>query len=276
MTLPVWDDYALFINPPTDPGGAATPSFRLRVRTQRSLFRFAAFGGAVLAACVAAETAVRALDLDWRIIDRMLPYTDKELQTHEPVDDARLIYRLRPSSEADYTQDYGPFHVTINRLGWRDRERQVEKSPGVFRIACVGGSNVYGAGVNDSETWPAALERILARRAEATYEVWNLGVSGYNAAQMTVVGEQAIAEYHADLVLYSFSNTGPRFFLAGTPDIPSYFQRTQASGLKFFPRKFSGRPGFSLRRRAVGLFGTSACTATGWPAARRASRKITI
>lgn len=57
----------------------------------------------------------------------------------------------------------------------------------MYRILCARGSTLYGAGVDDSDTLPAVLARLLERDASLEgyaaerrrFEVWNYGTSGY-------------------------------------------------------------------------------------------------
>jgi hypothetical protein len=71
-----------------------------------------------------------------------------------------------------------------NSLGYRNHEIQVQKPPGMYRIAVTGGSTTYGAGVDADQTWPAQLEKILredygysqvevVNTASTAYTTWN-------------------------------------------------------------------------------------------------------
>jgi lysophospholipase L1-like esterase len=73
--------------------------------------------------------------------------------------------------------------ATINSLGYRSPERALEKSPGVVRILCAGGSTTFDllAG-SDEETWPWRLEEALAT-ADARVEAWNGGFPGWTSAE---------------------------------------------------------------------------------------------
>lgn len=52
------------------------------------------------------------------------------------------------------------------------------------RILAIGDSTTFGLGVNNEDTWPAQLEKILNERAGAErFEVLNAGMSGYSAFQ---------------------------------------------------------------------------------------------
>jgi len=216
-------------------------SFRIYKKHKMRAGLFTLLAATILALIIA-ESLVRILAPEWRVLTRALPTMDQELATHEPDPDPRLLARLKPSSVGDYRQDFGPFRVTVNSLGFRGPERTRQKPPGTFRIVCIGGSNVYGAGLNDDQTWPAQLEQRLNREGPVPYEVFNLGVSGYNALQMTVSARQAIEKFNPDLVLFAFSNVGPRFFLKDTPDVAGYFDRDPTLWLEILPPELIAHP----------------------------------
>lgn len=70
------------------------------------------------------------------------------------------------------------YSISINSLGFRDRERSLRKPPGVYRVVCVGGSTTV-QGRTNGETWPALLERHLDPLPDGRrVEVLNLGVNG--------------------------------------------------------------------------------------------------
>jgi hypothetical protein len=74
------------------------------------------------------------------------------------------------------------------------------KTPGVFRIAALGDSLTYGAGVAAEEAWPAVLEGLL--RPEFRVEVLNLGVSGSQSEDVFLLARRLLPALDPDLVLY--------------------------------------------------------------------------
>ena len=130
-----------------------------------------------------------------------------------PDPNPELIYRPRPNSvETNDEAAYGEISVHINGLGFRGKDRSVSKPEGVFRILCLGGSNVFGYELNDDQTWPHLLEQQLNRRNPGRFEVWNLGVGGYNGQQMAVTGKEACEKYDPDLLILALSNAGATLF----------------------------------------------------------------
>jgi hypothetical protein len=192
------------------------------------------------------DTLIWAFDLDWRLFTRVFPRVAHEQAVHEPSPDPRLLYRLKPSSRAFYKGQYGPYWVSVNSLGFRGPERKALKPPGVFRILCLGGSNVYGQFLNDDSTWPAQLEKRLNATSPGRYEVWNLGVCGYNGYQMAVQGADAVAKYQPDLVIFALSNWGTRLFYIGTNNFEKYFDGDPLLWQDFLASETKERPGWDF------------------------------
>lgn len=145
------------------------------------------------------------------------------MPVHQLSDDPVLHYELRPRSALE--SDARPrgsepgtgrrYRVTINEHGARGPAHPLRKAPDVFRIVFVGGSTLYGAGVDDDETMAASLERALNERAALgrRVEVWNFGTSAYNLLQVTRVAERSLERLDPDLVLVQLFNENRRAFL---------------------------------------------------------------
>ncbi len=84
-----------------------------------------------------------------------------------------------------------PFQVTINDQGLRAvRNYDPKPPPGVTRIAVFGDSCIFGEEVDDGDTVPAHLERLLP-----STEVLNFGVHGYGLGQMAMLYEMRAREF---------------------------------------------------------------------------------
>ena len=173
----------------------------------------------ILVGLTLAEAIVRLFNLDWRYMGRFLYYQKADLKAHQPDPNPNLRYRLRPG-----VHQCNNYTVTINSFGARGPERSASKPKGVFRIICVGGSNVYGAMLNDDQTWPAQLEAKLNSISPGRYEVWNFGVSAYVGSQMAILAEEAVERYDPDLIMLALSNVGIPAFLWGA-SMESYFKK---------------------------------------------------
>jgi hypothetical protein len=70
-----------------------------------------------------------------------------------------------------------------NALGFRAPSFEAAKTEGVIRVALIGDSFVYGAGINEDATLRARLAEELARHwPDRRFEVLNLGMPGNNLA----------------------------------------------------------------------------------------------
>lgn len=154
----------------------------------------AAFGLLLALAC--AEIAVRLLDLgpSFQVLHREL---------FQLSGDPALGYELVPGAPDGDT--------TINSAGFRDREFERAKPPGVFRIVALGDSVTFGQPKKPDESWPKALERLLEELpAGPRCEVLNLGVTGYNVRQVAERLHTLGLAYQPDLVLYGYVLNDPQ------------------------------------------------------------------
>jgi GDSL-like Lipase/Acylhydrolase family len=96
--------------------------------------------------------------------------------------------------------------VTINSLGLRDREVNLEPADNEFRILLLGDSRVFGLGLADQDTYSNQLEQQLNRDADGiTYRVINMGVPSYNTEQELIQLQSLGLSLNPDLVLLIFS-----------------------------------------------------------------------
>lgn len=140
--------------------------------------------------------------------------------THTPdlqrlnVSDALLLWRLRPGvkdfpvrTHKVYENEVplpSAFTVSTNSLGLRGAEEPASQPS--FRVLAVGDSTTFGLGVNDAETWPAQLARLLQKEKPGA-EVLNAGVTGYSVFQsLTYLRESGFALAPKVVVLTCGSN----------------------------------------------------------------------
>ena len=118
------------------------------------------------------------------------------------VADAQLGQRLA----AGYDGWFAGVPVKINELGFRDpREYTLAKGDRTFRILVLGDSVTFGHGAMYEATYPYLLEqRLRAWRPERDWQVWNLGVPGYNTSQELAYLTRVGATYAPDLVIIGF------------------------------------------------------------------------
>ena len=118
------------------------------------------------------------------------------------VSDAVLGQRLG----AGYDGWFAGVPVTINDLGFRDpRNYALAKTPGTFRILVLGDSVTFGHGAVYETTYPYLLEqRLKSWRADTNWQVWNLGVPGYNTADELAYLKEVGGRYSPDMVVVGF------------------------------------------------------------------------
>lgn len=92
----------------------------------------------------------------------------------------------------------------INNHGWRDRDRELAKKPGTFRIAVLGDSFVEAFQVERDSTFAAILERDLNARLDRPVEVLNFGRSGMAQTEERLMLENVVPAYDPDLVIVVF------------------------------------------------------------------------
>lgn len=107
-------------------------------------------------------------------------------------------FRLVSSKPGEY--DVG---VHINNVGFRGRDINPVKGPGVFRILAVGDSFTFGVGAEDDRTIPALTERFL-REKGMNVEVINAGFGHYSPVLHYLRIRDEYLEYNPDLVLLFF------------------------------------------------------------------------
>lgn len=116
--------------------------------------------------------------------------------------DPELGQRLSPN----YDGWFAGVPVHINALGFRDsRDYALDKAPNTFRILVLGDSVTFGHGALSDTTYPFLFEqRLKAWRPDVDWQVWNLGVPGYNTVTELKLLERVGRSYRPDLVVVGF------------------------------------------------------------------------
>ncbi|HJU41686.1 MAG TPA: GDSL-type esterase/lipase family protein [Vicinamibacterales bacterium] len=107
---------------------------------------------------------------------------------------------------ANYNGWFAGVPARTNSLGFRDtRDYSLPKPPGTFRILVFGDSVTFGHGALFETSYPYLLEQRLREwRPDVKWEVWNLGVPGYNTAQQLAYLHEVGSRYEPDLVIVGF------------------------------------------------------------------------
>jgi hypothetical protein len=144
--------------------------------------------GSLAVACLLVEAGLRLLGVEY---PRFYVY------------DKRLGSALRPGAQGWFRSE-GRSWISVNAAGMRDREHDIPKPPGAFRIAVLGDSMTEAMQVPREQNFCSILEHRLrdcAAMADKKPEVLNFGVSGYGTAQELILLSERVWRYQPDLVL---------------------------------------------------------------------------
>jgi lysophospholipase L1-like esterase len=165
------------------------------VSVPRRLLRGLARGALVVALIwIAGEVVARSLDL----VDRLNGFPRRLFVAS---DDPDLGYELRPGVD---TVARG-VHVAINERGMRGPSFALERAPGTERILVLGDSVAFGFRLELEDTFGVRLERELERRTDASYEVLNAGVEGYNTQNELAWLRKRLSELQPDTIVLVFN-----------------------------------------------------------------------
>ncbi len=138
-------------------------------------------------------------------IQNPLPYYDSDYN--------RSVNRLLEPNTSIYVDEgqnfcrIEPYHLETNSKGLRYDETEEHKNEDTYRILVIGDSNVFGWGLNQSDTFPYILKQELASHHEKDYQVLNMGVPGAGIENHYLILRNIGLDYNPDLVIVS---TGDR------------------------------------------------------------------
>ncbi|MGB0911296.1 MAG: SGNH/GDSL hydrolase family protein [Nitrospirales bacterium] len=178
------------------------------------------------------QTNVENFDIEmWRYARDVKRVSDIPGMGHEHVPNTSGVYMSVP--------------VTINSVGWRDKEYSIEKPPNTLRIMMLGDSVTFGWGALPEGVTSYVLESLLNHgEGQRQYEVLNTGIGNTNTAMQTAYFLHEGFRYQPDVVVlnYFINDAEPTpsrrqsflvehsyaaVFLAGRVDVfmRSYFER---------------------------------------------------
>jgi lysophospholipase L1-like esterase len=108
-----------------------------------------------------------------------------------------------------------------NSLGFNDLPWSRARTPGVPRIACLGGSTTEGGNpMGRKGSYPTQLELVLEERTGRDFEVLNAGISGWTSAEMLIAWFLAVQDFQPDVVVLheAVNDLEPRFRANFEPD----------------------------------------------------------
>ena len=231
--------------------------------------------GRLVALLVGAILGIGVVEAIARAYYKRRPVETPTLQRFHPF----LGYSLKPSGTTEIKDRFGTRRFSTNSLGLRGRDVPRQKGPNTFRIICVGGSTTENQYVNDEETYPAQLERMLRAQYPSTdVEVLNAGRSAYSTAhtlinfQLNLVGLEPdlLVVYQAinDLMPMGYPDFQPdyrNFYtsyhlrrlvetdLRHDPDWPAWFRKTGVGQLLLRARRQMVAWRFDEARRQPGF-----------------------
>jgi lysophospholipase L1-like esterase len=113
----------------------------------------------------------------------------------------RLVYELIPYRHGTFEG----IRYRSNANGMRGPKISKKKPKGVWRIAALGDSTMFGWGIREEETFPAVLQRALNSGSDSRkYEVLNFSVPGYNTAMEVELFRSRAEDFDPDLVMIHF------------------------------------------------------------------------
>lgn len=172
--------------------------------------------GRALLVLAASVFTLGVVELGFRLHARLAPSVPKHalgkgealLPSHSRLPGVRLQFRpgahfqhVYPSDPRGYFRPGRRVDYHMNNLGFRGADVAPMKPPGVRRLALVGDSFTFGAGVHVEDRFVTLLPERLAERGEPDVEVFDFAVGGWDTAQEIAYLEQAGLDLAPDLVV---------------------------------------------------------------------------
>jgi lysophospholipase L1-like esterase len=111
-----------------------------------------------------------------------------------------------PNYDFHYKTDEFDIRTRFNSMGLRDKDYSLEKPDGIYRIVVLGDSITEALQVKDDEVYTEVLEASLnAVENATTYEVLNLGMSGFGTADQLALWSDLGERLEADSVIVQMS-----------------------------------------------------------------------
>ena len=134
------------------------------------------------------EAGLRVLDISYPVF-----------HTYDPLRGKRLI----PNKEGWFRSE-GEAYVRINSAGFRDKEHDVEKKAGIYRIAILGDSYMEARQVALEHTFGRRLEEYLRTCQTDRFkaiETLSFGQGGYSTTDELLTLKHYVWPYDPDMVL---------------------------------------------------------------------------
>lgn len=151
------------------------------------------------------------------ILAASLLVTEWALRAFVPVSVSTIGHTQAPNAER-YGWGYGPRELVrlrdpdtgrvyvdaTNNHGWRDRDREIDKPSGTYRILALGDSNTFGVIVPAEDTWTRVLEREL-RESGVDAEVINMAYPRWGTDNELEALRHEGVRYRPDVIVLQFT-----------------------------------------------------------------------
>ena len=160
----------------------------------------------VLLALVAEVVLDRANLVHYRALPQRLDPDAPDRLPHRAGTIAGLGYELQP----DATRTWHGVKVRTNHYGMRGQEPASE-AEGLVRVAVLGDSFTFGWLVEEEQSYPGVLARVLDSYAGAgvDFDVLNFGVVGYSTRDEALVFDARVRPFAPDLVVIGYVLNDP-------------------------------------------------------------------
>jgi len=178
----------------------------------------------VLVALVLAEAGLRIYhQIDqWRIRSQSEPVVSgfppiydfsgsdpRSAVIHQASSIPGLGYEMAPNREL---RARNGILMKTNQFGMRDDEPSAQQTDSPCRIAVLGDSYTFGLGVQEEETYPKVLEKLLRQSpvaARCQFEVLNFGVVGYSAYDESLVLRYRVVDFNPRVIVIGYVLNDP-------------------------------------------------------------------
>ena len=123
-----------------------------------------------------------------------------------------LRYELKPNLKTMYAGH----ELATNSEGFRGPEYSIQKEKNTYRVIFIGDSVAFGKFVSFEDTLSHRLELGLSHYCpQREFEVFNMGIEGYNSTQELELLRTKGLKYNPDLVIV--------YYCLNDPDYPEYY-----------------------------------------------------
>ena len=158
---------------------------------------------------------------------------DREMTDHDPV----LSYRFKSNAVHRFSAPEYDFEIRTNSRGFRDDEESLIDPD----IVVVGDSYAFGWGVEETDSFPAVLERALGRK------VLNEGLPSYSASRSLALHKELGIKPKVLVIQYcdndanenrSFFNTGGRIPCATRQGYEEFCDVFEGPQYRYYPGRY--------------------------------------